>query len=319
MANPLVSIIIPAYRQAQFLGQAIESALAQVYSPIEVIVINDGSDDDTETVARRFGDKIIYHWQPNRGVSAARNAAVALATGKYIYCLDADDLLAPEAIGWLVEAADCREDRLCVMGVRCFERDEAIEQGKELRPPCDRPLGVELLRTNLGPSIMFLCSRAMLVAAGGFDSTVVTCEDWDLWQRLVFKGAEVIPVSRVGAYYRQHPESASRNLLRMTKFQVRIRRRTLRRIANDPERVAAIGGDPHVILSEVKETLARELFDTGYELREQGQYLAALRHYCECIRTGGANGLAINGILKLAPHWVLRQIRGPRLNNPICP
>src|SRR5271170_7896548 len=103
MANPLVSIIIPAYRQAQFLGQAIESALAQVYSPIEVIVINDGSDDDTETVARRFGDKIIYHWQPNRGVSAARSAAVALATGKYIYCLDADDLLAPEAIGWLVE------------------------------------------------------------------------------------------------------------------------------------------------------------------------------------------------------------------------
>jgi glycosyltransferase involved in cell wall biosynthesis len=306
---PLVSVIIPCYRQAHFLGQAIQSALAQSYPAIEMVVINDGSDDDTESVAQSFGDRIRYHWQPNGGLSAARNAAVSLSTGKYIYCLDADDRLAPEGIEWLVEAAENREDRLCVMGVTTFGHHEAMMQGRHFLPPCDKPLGLELLWHCLGPPIMFLCSRSMLVAVGGFDEKLSHCEDWDLWQRLVFAGAEVTAVPRIGAFYREHPGSHSRNLLLMATRQAEVCRRILRRIDNDPERVAAMGGDPRDMSRMLRKSLARSLFDAGYALRAKGQYFAALQQYSDSIRGGRVNMPAVSGILKLLPHWVLRQIR----------
>src|SRR5579871_1913129 len=93
MPSPLVSVIIPCYRQGRFLASSVRSALQQSYSPIEVIVVNDGSDDDTEQVAHRFGSQVRYIHQANAGVSAARNRAIGLAQGEYLHFLDADDLL----------------------------------------------------------------------------------------------------------------------------------------------------------------------------------------------------------------------------------
>ncbi len=136
--NPLVSIIIPCYGQAQFLPWAIESALAQSYPAIETIVINDGSPDQTETVAQRYSGRILYHWQHNQGLSAARNTGIARASGKYVLCLDADDRLHNDAIAWLMGAAAGRDNVLCVMGARGFERDDCLEGGKEWLPSCDR-------------------------------------------------------------------------------------------------------------------------------------------------------------------------------------
>jgi glycosyltransferase involved in cell wall biosynthesis len=310
MSNPLVSIIIPCYRQAHFLGTAIQSALAQSYRDIEIIVVNDGSDDDTEAVARSFGERIRYHRQPNLGLPAARNAAVSLSTGKYIHCLDADDRLAPDAITWLVEASQGREDVLCVMGARAFERDDALDEGRQYLPPVGRPLASALVVFNFGPPHMFLCSRSMLVAVGGFDTTMHSMEDWDLWQRLVFAGAEVAPVPRIGAFYRRHSGSMSRNGLRMAEYEVEGLRRSLRRIAKDPQRVAAMGASPRALTKIVHKQLGLKLFVAGYILRNQGQYLAALQQYCDSIRSGRMNMLAFSGILKLAPHWVLSRARG---------
>jgi glycosyltransferase involved in cell wall biosynthesis len=310
VSNALVSIIIPCYRQARFLSAAIQSVLAQSYQAIEMVVVNDGSDDDTEAVARSFDGEIRYHWQPNRGLSAARNAAISLSTGKYIHCLDADDRLAPEAIEWLVEASQCRDDVLCVMGARTFERDDLLAVGKEWLPPVGRHLEAKLLEINFGPPHMFLCSRSMLLAVGGFDTKMVFCEDWDLWHRLVFAGIEVVAVPRIGAFYRRHSGSMSRNRLRMAKFKAEVLRRALTWIANNPERAAAIAGSAGALSKTIQEKLAEELFDAGYILRNEGQYLAALRQYCDSIRSGGMNILALSGILKLMPHWVFCRARG---------
>jgi len=86
------SVIIPAYNCGRFLAEAVDSALAQTRPPHEIIVVDDGSTDDTPEVAKRFGDRIVYHRQANRGVSAARNAGMERATGNWLAFLDADDL-----------------------------------------------------------------------------------------------------------------------------------------------------------------------------------------------------------------------------------
>src|SRR5437660_6526968 len=102
--KPLVSIIIPCYNQAQYLAETIDSALAQTYRPIQVLVVNDGSPDDTEKVARAYGDRIDYIYRENGGLSAARNTGIARATGFYLKFLDSDDQLHPEQIARQMDA-----------------------------------------------------------------------------------------------------------------------------------------------------------------------------------------------------------------------
>jgi len=94
-ANPLVSVIVPAYNAERFLAESIESVFAQTYSPIEIVVINDGSTDGTEAVARRFSPRITFASQPNGGISAARNAAIGMATGLFFAFQDSDDVWMP--------------------------------------------------------------------------------------------------------------------------------------------------------------------------------------------------------------------------------
>src|SRR5262249_50697164 len=118
--HPLVSVIIPCYKQARYLPEAIDSVLAQIYPNVEVIVVNDGSPDNTEAVASRYGDRIRYVWRPNGGISAARNTGIANMRGLYVKFLDSDDYLHPEQIAWQMEALAGREDAVSFTGCRLF-------------------------------------------------------------------------------------------------------------------------------------------------------------------------------------------------------
>ena len=102
--GPLVSVIIPSYNAARYVAEAVASALAQTYQPLEIILINDGSTDDTEEVLLPYVGKMRYFYQPNRGLSATRNRAIALARGELIAFLDADDVWLPEK---LARQVDC--------------------------------------------------------------------------------------------------------------------------------------------------------------------------------------------------------------------
>ena len=105
---PVVSVVVPVYNVERFVGDCLDSVLAQKYRNLEVICVNDGSTDDSlrivEAYRERFGDvcRLVVHSQKNGGLSAARNAGLELATGKYVYFLDSDDMIAPETIGELV-------------------------------------------------------------------------------------------------------------------------------------------------------------------------------------------------------------------------
>ena len=94
----MVSVIIPTYNSGQFIQDAIISVLEQTYKDVEIIVIDDGSTDNTSTQLKSIGNKIIYKWQENQGVSQARNIGLKLAKGELIAFLDADDIWFPEKL-----------------------------------------------------------------------------------------------------------------------------------------------------------------------------------------------------------------------------
>jgi glycosyltransferase involved in cell wall biosynthesis len=306
MARPLVSIVIPCYRQGCFLAVAVQSALGQVRVPVEVIVVNDGSDDDTESVAERFGDRIRYWRQPNRGLSAARNRGLALARGTYVLCLDADDVLDPRAAGWLVAAAAGREDVLCVMGYTCFDERQPSGSGHPgVLPPRDGRLERRLLTGNLGPPHAYLCGRRMLLASGGFDETLRWrgCEDWQAWITLVLAGATVVPVHQVGAHYRRHRDSMSGNAVEMALARAEVLHRTLRCLRRG---LGGGAGGAEALRAEVRKNLARAHLDAAYWLRERGEYGAAL---ASCVRGLGSLEAAPDAVVracKLAPHALRR-------------
>src|SRR5260370_14204365 len=106
MATPLVTIVINNYNYQQFIGQAIESALAQTYRNIEVIVVDDGSTDNSRDIIRTFGQDIIAEFKPNGGQSSTFNAGFARSRGELICFLDADDLFEPTKLEKIVEMYD---------------------------------------------------------------------------------------------------------------------------------------------------------------------------------------------------------------------
>jgi glycosyltransferase involved in cell wall biosynthesis len=145
----LVSVMIPVYNGETYLGEAIDSVLEQNYRPLEIIVVDDGSDDGTGEVARRYADAVRYTKQNRGGNGAARNRAVALATGDLFTFLDADDRLVPGALQRLVSTLADDPALEAVYGhVREFiSPDLDAEALARLRPPIDRIAGC--LPTNM--------------------------------------------------------------------------------------------------------------------------------------------------------------------------
>ncbi len=107
---PLVSVIIPTYNYGRYLGKALESCRSQTYKGLEIIVVDDGSTDDTRGVVERFGPGVVYIFQANQGVSRARNRGLDVARGELLTFLDADDYLLPDSIADRVEVLQRRPD-----------------------------------------------------------------------------------------------------------------------------------------------------------------------------------------------------------------
>lgn len=181
-------MIIPTYNRRELVQRAIESVLAQTRPVGEILVVDDGSTDGTgEALRARYGERIRYHWQANAGVSAARNAGMALATGRYFALLDSDDLWRPEKTArqaaWLDAHPDfgmvlCDVVRVDADGTPydTFHRREVLrEDGWALR--------WLLLNPSLVPaSVMF--RREVFETCGGFDPTLRTAEDIDFHLRV---------------------------------------------------------------------------------------------------------------------------------------
>lgn len=214
-SRPLVSVVIPAHNYAHYVGGAIESVLGQRYRPVEIVVVDDGSTDDTTRVLAGFGERIRVARMEGRGVSEARNHGSALASGELILFLDADDLLLPGALEALVEAFRAHRGidaaygswyRMDVRTGRCALVRSWIAPG-HLLP--------RLLRGNVvvTPSAMLLRRRAV-IEVGGFDPALSFAADWDLWLRLALREHRFGSVPGPVAIYRVHAGSMTRSLAR---------------------------------------------------------------------------------------------------------
>jgi glycosyltransferase involved in cell wall biosynthesis len=180
------SIIIPTYNYASYLPQAIQSALNQTHQPVEVIVVDDGSTDDTPQVAASFGDAIRYIRQPNAGLSAARNRGIQEATGDLLVFLDADDLLDPTMVEVSLAAwAQLRPQPALVAHVpRRIDEHARPFPDPGLKLAADRDYSqLDLLIKNRFPPTL-LASREAILSLGGFDTNFRASEDRDMWVRI---------------------------------------------------------------------------------------------------------------------------------------
>jgi glycosyltransferase involved in cell wall biosynthesis len=211
----LVSVVIPCYNQAHFLGEAIESVLCQGYTNVEVVVVDDGSTDNASEVASRYeraGVRLIR--QENRGRSAARNRGLDETQGKYVVFLDSDDRLLPEALE--VGVKDLEAHPACAF---VFGRTSVV--GTDGSSPMTDYYG-ELLRGNyIGPPGAAMFRRSVFDSVGGFDTTLHAAEDYELYLRV----ASEFPIHKHGELvldYRQHGANTTRDSARMLRDTLKV-------------------------------------------------------------------------------------------------
>ena len=205
MIDPLVSILVPSYNYGRFLAEAIESALAQTYSPVEVVVIDDGSQDDSVQVASRFGDRVRLLTQENRGLVAVLNRGLQEANGELVTVLSADDVFRPTYVERLMQALGENQDAAyAYSAMEYFGVRTGILRAE--------PYSAALLLAGNTINACGLMRRSDALAVGGFDPRLETTafEEWDFWLRMLEHGRRGVHVDEPLLLYRQHGET-SRN------------------------------------------------------------------------------------------------------------
>jgi glycosyltransferase involved in cell wall biosynthesis len=297
-SDPLVTVITPCFRQGHLLPEAIACVLNQSYQSVEMVVVNDGSDDDTEAVTRRYGNAIRYVRQENAGLSAARNSGLRVAEGRYVLFLDADDLLHPEAISWLVEAVGGVDNALGIMGFRVFTSNPDV--GEDFVHPA-YPLLPTLLHVNHAPPMVYLAPTRMVRAAGGFwPGARYGCEDWDLWIRLALDGATPRFVPRVGGLYRRHPGTMSTKYVLMHWARTEVLARAHQAILERPDLAPWRSEIPGL-----RERIANYSFRAARGAARRGWFALAARSLA---RLAHFRGLSVTS--RAVGHPGLRRLRG---------
>lgn len=219
----LVSVIIPTYKMADFLPQALQSVEAQTYDHWEVIVVNDGGPEDgTADIVARFAARNADHriefirHEINRGVSAARNTAIRHAQAPLLAFLDPDDFWEPDHLDVLVKAL-VAEGCTVVCSQAHVIRDDDPARGRSVREATKRELRqfpASLAYRNFITGCATLIMRDAVGAVGGFDESpeIQHAEDYDLWIRLVKAGARFHFVPDITYNYRKHAAAATNNL-----------------------------------------------------------------------------------------------------------
>ncbi|UZW56608.1 glycosyltransferase [Sphingobium sp. JS3065] len=227
-----ISVVIPARNRAAVIGRAIESVKAQSLRPVEIIVVDDGSDDDGATVAAvraQMDGKLPIHLitlKDRGGAPRARNIGVDAAKGEWIALLDSDDAWDPEKLREQFELID---DNVCaVFTDTLFENPDGRTTTKfagQMVDPAD------LIFTNcLGGCSAALIRREAFNAAGGFDETLPSCQDWDLWIKLRDHGAIRISALPLTRYYFDGNERISRNVQSVVKGHEKLYARIIARM-----------------------------------------------------------------------------------------
>jgi len=186
--NPAVSVIIPTYNRADFLCSAIQSVLDQTFRDFELIVVDDGSRDNTREAVEGFTDpRIRYVYQENKGISGARNTGIRNANATYIAFLDSDDLWLPQLLEVEIPILNTNQDvGLVYARAQSMDWSGEMLKGRIVGAPQRYPDGTlkSLLYGDFVCTITVVARRESLERAGWFDETLTTSVDWDMWLRM---------------------------------------------------------------------------------------------------------------------------------------
>jgi len=222
-----VSVIIPTYNRAKFLEEAINSVLNQTYKDFEIIVVDDGSTDNTKEIIRKFGE-IIYIYQKNKGVSSARNKGIKMSRGEYIAFLDSDDL-------WLKRKLEKQmkifekypENKICHTNEIWIRDGKRINQGKRHQKYGGYIFDKVLPLCIISPSSVVI-KREVFEKVGLFDERLKVCEDYDMWLRIcahykVYFLDEPLIIKRGG-----HKDQLSKKYWGLDRFRIYALRKILK-------------------------------------------------------------------------------------------
>jgi glycosyltransferase involved in cell wall biosynthesis len=281
----LVSVVIPAFNARRFVADAVRSALGQAYQPTEVIVVDDGSTDDTAAVAMSAGDRVRVVRQANQGLSGARNSGIEASSGEFVAFLDADD-------AWLNTKLSRQVDLLRARPEVGLVHTQVLDwDGAERRVPrrfagdpqreayvgdCTDKLA---LRNGLIVSSVMV-RREWLDRVGTFDRRITrpTVQDYDLWLRLAAAGCAFAVVDEPLALYRVHSANASGNTFMMEQDELAM----LTRAASSNGQL----GDSRGLRRRLRGRLRELNFDLAYSCRQRGERAAARRYAARALRLG---------------------------------
>ncbi len=223
--NSLVSIIIPAYNVAPYIAQCLESVIAQTYPHIEIIVVDDGSTDETHAIAQTYAQKdrrIRIVQKQNGGLSSARNAGLKAATGDYLVLFDSDDLMIPTKIAHHIQWLEAHTEYSCVYSDLIHFYDKTTKMYKLSIPTLGQDQYLTLLRGNCINPNTFCMKREVYEAVGGFDESIRSAEDWEYWLRVTREGMQIGYQADYLTLYRMRADSlsADRVTMCMTALQV---------------------------------------------------------------------------------------------------
>ena len=232
--NPrAVSVVIPAFNYAHFLPQAIASVLGQTHPTLELLIVDDGSTDDTRTVVAATTDpRVRYLWQENAGLSASRNTGIREARHPLVAFLDADDMWKPEFLATVLDRfAELPEDFACVAtGTIRMDATGQPSATSRYNPSHTRELTVrDFCLRNHPLSSSVVVKRHVFAEAGGFDTGLRSSEDRDMWIRLTARGHRFFLIGEPSAFIRRHPKNMSKNAPRMKQNTQRVLTRAWQR------------------------------------------------------------------------------------------
>ncbi len=220
MRNPKVSVVIPVYNAENFVGQSIESILSQTYRDFELIIIDDGSTDNSVEVIKSYKDARIRFYQnkTNTGLAGVRNKGIQLSNGEYLAWLDADDISHPDRLARQVQILDSDEE-IGICGT--WTKNIGVNRGKVNRYPVEN----EYLKCCMifydpfATSSVMLRRKVLIDNSISFDNTFLTAEDYALWQN-VSKFAGCCNIPQVLTYYRIHSDQVSSHRKHLEKQNV---------------------------------------------------------------------------------------------------
>jgi len=269
MSGPRVAVVIPVFDMRAWIAEAIESALSQCVAAdtIEIVVVDDGSTDDSGAIAARYAPRVRCLRQANRGLSAARNAGIAATSAPLVQLLDADDRLHPEKVAASLPPFTDPAVGVVYTGVRYVdEAGSVLPQHGWART--EGEVLPSLVLGNLHTPHQPLTRRTAIAAAGGFDETLTSLEDWDLWLRIALAGWHWRCIDRALVDYRVRPSGMHRNAGRMAANRRRVLDAFFRR-ADLPPAVRAL--ETHAVA--------------------RAELVAACEHYRTGERAAGARAL----------------------------